>query len=223
MTALSPTIQPFGDSALLITFGEVIDVALNARVHALAAAVQTRRNAGDARWGVPVPAYSTLLAPYDAGAATYPIMLADIEKILRTGESGGAPPGGNETVEIAVRYGGADGPDLEEVAATKGLSPAELVALHTGTLYRVFMLGFAPGFAYLGPLPPELITSRRATPRPRVPAGSVAIAGTQTGVYPLATPGGWNLIGRTDAALWDPTHDPPTLLRPGQLVRFVPR
>jgi KipI family sensor histidine kinase inhibitor len=85
------------------------------------------------------------------------------------------------------------------------------------------MLGFAPGFAYLGPLPPQLVTPRRSTPRPRVPPGSVAIAGSQTGIYPLATPGGWHLLGRTDAPLWDPQRDPPALLRPGQFVRFVAR
>jgi KipI family sensor histidine kinase inhibitor len=100
-------------------------------------------------------------------------------------------------------------------------SPAEIIALHTGTVYRVYMLGFAPGFAYMGPLPPGLVTPRRPTPRPRVPAGSVGLAGAQTGIYPLATPGGWQILGRTDLVLWDPFRDPPALLRPGQEVRFV--
>jgi 5-oxoprolinase (ATP-hydrolysing) subunit B len=138
----------------------------------------------------------------------------------------GRPPGtrgsaGREIV-IPVAYGGSAGPDLAEVAARTGLGEDEVVRLHSSVDYRVLVVGFAPGFAYLGPLPDRLELPRRAEPRVRVPAGSVAIAGRQTGVYPLATPGGWHIVGRTDVRLWDPSADPPALLRPGDRVRFVP-
>ncbi len=232
----SPHLEPFGDSALLVTFGTTINVDLNARVHALAAALRQQAGHG-AGWGVPVPGYSSLLVPYDPEHWTYPQVLSRVEQTLAdiTSATPVAPTGGDATpvsrythhvapslIEISVYYGGAGGPDLAEVAAQTGLTEAQVVALHSKPLYRVFMLGFAPGFAYLGPLPVPLVLPRRATPRSRVPAGSVAIAGGQTGIYPLATPGGWHLIGRTDAPLWAADRDPPALLRPGAWVRFVP-
>jgi KipI family sensor histidine kinase inhibitor len=123
---------------------------------------------------------------------------------------------------VPVRYGGPDGPDLAEVAARTGHSEADVVRLHAAVEYRVFCVGFVPGFPYLGLVPEELALPRRATPRLRVPAGSVAIAGRQTGIYPADTPGGWHLIGRTDLPVWDPGREPPALLQPGARVRFVP-
>jgi inhibitor of KinA len=124
-------------------------------------------------------------------------------------------------IEIAVRYGGADGPDLLDVALQLDLTPDQVVALHTGQPYRVVMLGFAPGFPYIGPLPAALMLPRRATPRTAVPAGSVAIAAGMTGVYPQRLPGGWHLIGRTYAVLFDPHRSPPSLLQAGDQVQFV--
>ena len=121
-----------------------------------------------------------------------------------------------------VRYGGDGGPDLVEVAERLGLAPRQVVELHASVLYRVAILGFMPGFAYLGEVPEALRLARRETPRGRVPAGSVAIAGRQTAVYPAATPGGWHLIGHTDTLLWDIERDPPAILRPGDHVRFEP-
>ncbi len=233
-----PQLEPFGDSALLVTFGATMDVALNARVHALATALRAR--AGQASgWEVPVPGYSSLLVPYDPEQLTYPQVIDTVRTILaeivaRTGADSAtddptahgsrltAHGSAESPLDIPVCYGGAGGPDLADVAARAGLTEAAVVDLHSSTLYRVFMLGFAPGFAYLGPLPTPLVLPRRATPRPRVPAGSVAIAGGQTGIYPLATPGGWHLIGHTDALLWAAGRDPPALLRPGAWVRFVP-
>ncbi len=124
-------------------------------------------------------------------------------------------------IEIPVVYGGAAGPDLADVAAHTGLTPAEVVRRHSGAEYVVYLLGFLPGFAFMGGLPPELATPRRAEPRTAVPARSVGIGGEQTGIYPLVSPGGWQLIGRTRVELFDPTADEPTLLRPGDHVRFV--
>jgi KipI family sensor histidine kinase inhibitor len=134
----------------------------------------------------------------------------------------GAAPDVRPVIEIPTRYGGSDGPDLDDVARRLGRSPGEIVALHAGRVYVVYMLGFSPGFAYLGTLPQALEVPRRDVPRTTVPAGSVAIAGRQTGVYPTASPGGWNLLGRTDEVLWDPRRDPPATLAPGRRVRFVP-
>ena len=124
-------------------------------------------------------------------------------------------------VDIPVAYGGEEGPDLADVAAHCGLSPDEVVRRHGEAEYIVYFIGFQPGFAYLGGLDAALHTPRRAEPRVAVPAGSVGIGGAQTGIYPLATPGGWQLIGRTQLTLFDPKAEPPTLLAPGDRVRFV--
>jgi len=132
-----------------------------------------------------------------------------------------APPPSHE-VRIPVVYGGEAGPDLADVARHARLSPDEVIARHAGADYLVYFLGFQPGFAYLGGLPEELATPRLAKPRLAVPAGSVGIGGSQTGVYPAVTPGGWNLIGRSTVTLFDPSATPPTLLQPGDRVRFVP-
>jgi KipI family sensor histidine kinase inhibitor len=122
---------------------------------------------------------------------------------------------------VPAIYGGEFGPDLESVTEQLRLSPAEVVARHTASIQSVYMIGFAPGFAYVGDLPAELALPRRATPRERVPAGSVAIAGRQTGIYPRSTPGGWHLIARTPINLFDPARDPPAYLRPGDRVQFI--
>ncbi len=223
MTA--PQLDPYGDSALLAVLGDTLDLDTNLRVHALA-----ERLIGADIPGLipPVPAYASLLIPYDplrltaaeAAAAVHPLLAWAMNLSPTDLQSASRPPS-TAITEIPTRYGGDDGPDLQDVAARHGRPPEEIIALHTGTVYRVYMLGFAPGFAYMGPLPPDLVTPRRPTPRPRVPAGSVGIAGAQTGIYPLATPGGWQILGRTDLVLWDPFRDPPALLRPGQEVRFV--
>ena len=125
------------------------------------------------------------------------------------------------TIEIPVAYGGEQGPDLADVAAHTGFTPAEVVRRHAAGEYVVYLLGFLPGFAFMGGLPPELATPRRAEPRVAVPARSVGIGGAQTGVYPLVSPGGWQLIGRTSLEMFDPAAAEPTLLRPGDRVRFV--
>jgi KipI family sensor histidine kinase inhibitor len=137
--------------------------------------------------------------------------------------AGPAPDEGAEPILIPVRYGGEDGPDLEAVAAATGCGVSEVVSRHSAVTYRVTMMGFVPGFGYLWPLDERLRLPRRDVPRTRVPAGSVAIAGAQTAVYPATTPGGWHLLGRTDAVLCDFSRADPFLFEVGRSVRFVPR
>lgn len=218
-------IEPLGDAALLVTLGDRPDPTLTARAHALTDAIEAAR-AETAGLGRPVPAHASVLVPFDplaVDAEWVQAMLVDLVGRRPGTAAGTADRADHEPLEIAARYGGADGPDLEELAAVHDLRPDDVIELHAGASYRVLLLGFAPGFAYLGGLPPDLVTPRRATPRERVPAGSVAIAGDHSGVYPRSMPGGWNLIGRTDAILFDPAADPPSQLRPGRTVRFVPR
>ncbi len=217
---MADRIEPFGDAAVLLTLGDRIDTELAARAQAIAAAVDAARHAAPAI-GRPIAAHASVLVPFDPLAVEIEAVLGVVEVAAREAPLLRAPEP-RPPIEIAVRYGGADGPDLDAVAGLHDLRPNDVVDLHSAAIYTVLFLGFAPGFAYLGGLPERLVTPRRATPRPRVPAGSVGIAGAQTGVYPLAMPGGWHLIGRTGDRLWDETRPSPTLLRPGDRVRFVP-
>ncbi len=221
MTEPASTIAHLGDGALLVTFGDRIDPGLNDRAHDLAAAVELLR-AGDRRFGRAVPAYASVLVPFDPVAVEPEEARRIVAGLVDEAPLGAGPQGAGTLVEIPVRYGGDDGPDLAEVAALHGLRPDDVVELHAGTEYRVYFLGFAPGFAYMGPVPAQIATRRLDAPRQRIPAGSVGIAGEQTGVYPFALPGGWRIIGRTDVSLWDLQRDPPSLLRAGDRVRFVP-
>jgi inhibitor of KinA len=218
---------PLGDSALLIQLGDAIDAATHARVRAAFDALSALRLPGVTDI---VPAYTGVAVhyeplsyvdtshrgerptPYDIASRTLLDALAGLEA------AAAAPV---REVEIPVHYGGQDGPDLDHVARHTRLSASEVVALHAAGEYTVYMIGFTPGFPYLGGLAARLATPRRASPRQRVPAGSVGIAGSQTGVYPLETPGGWQIIGRTAERLFRPELDPPTLLRIGDRVRFV--
>jgi KipI family sensor histidine kinase inhibitor len=212
-----------GDAALLLELDAGIDDAATARVHALARAIAAQRPA----WARDVvPAYSSLAVFVDVDAlpeSNDP--LAEAERQLRTllqHAGADAIPADARCIDIPVRYGGEHGPDLQRVADHAGLSTTDVIARHAVAEYTVAMLGFAPGFPYLLGLDAALATPRLATPRTRVPAGSVAIGGAQTGLYPQPSPGGWNLIGRTDRVLFDPRRDPPALLAPGDRVRFVP-
>jgi KipI family sensor histidine kinase inhibitor len=226
-------IEPIGERAVLVMLGDRLDLVVNARARRLAAAVEAHR-ADDQRFGRSVPAAASVLVPFDplsigwAEAARIVAELAELAALADASAAGpsvtdGADPATSRPpVEIEVRYGGRDGPDLAAVAEIHGLSPDDIVELHAGSTWTVMFLGFAPGFAYLGPLPPELATARRATPRERVPDGSVAIGGDHTAVYPFSMPGGWQIIGRTDRAMWDLGRTQPNLLGPGDRVRFVP-
>ncbi len=204
---------PLTDSSLIIYLGEGIDVAVNHRVHGLAAVL-----AHDLLPGVTdiVPAYASLTVHYDPLILTY-AQTADWLSALAAAVAPALTRPGKQ-IEVPVVY---DGPDLDFVAAHCRLSVDEIIRLHTQTIYNVYMAGFLPGFAYLGKLPDALITPRLESPRMRVPAGSVAVAGAQTGIYPFDSPGGWRLIGRTALKPFDPQRTPPFLFAPGDMVRFV--
>jgi KipI family sensor histidine kinase inhibitor len=170
-----------------------------------------------------------VLVPFDPRSATGDEVSAIVRPLLPAGPDASAEAPDDALIRraprdqvVRVRYGGADGPDLEATASELGLTPADVVALHAGTPYEVLFLGFAPGFAYLGELPEALVVPRLATPRTHVPAGSVAIADAMTAVYPRPSPGGWRLLGRTDVVLFDASAVPPSRLQPGDRVRFEP-
>jgi inhibitor of KinA len=206
-----------GDSALVAEFDERIDPAINRRVIALAEALQR-----DAIRGVRdvVPTYRSVAVYFDPLRVDYTALIERLEQLAAApeGQSGVAAP----PVRIPVCYGGELGPDLAAVAAFAGVGADEVIALHCAATYRVFMLGFVAGFAYLGIVDSRIAMSRHSTPRVRVPAGSVGIAGVQTGVYPAETPGGWQLIGHTPLKPFDPDRAEPFLMKAGDAVQFYP-
>ncbi len=228
----TPVIEPLGESVLVLRFDERVDLALNARVHAVAAALRDAALPGVRDL---VPAYASLAIHYDPlawiTATTWRSHDDEAEPAssrlaARVGEIVARVTTVDEDdgrlVEVPVHYGGDDGPDLPELAAAAGLSVDDAIARHAAVTYRVAMLGFAPGFPYLLGLDAALHAPRLASPRTRVPAGSVAIGGAQTGIYPSALPGGWRLVGRTPLVLFDASRPSPALLRAGDRVRFVP-
>jgi KipI family sensor histidine kinase inhibitor len=208
-----PRIAPCGESALLVEFAPVISAAVNDRVHALA------ENLGEAP--VPgvietVPAYRSLLVCFDPRRIRFRklagLLKRRIPRIMRKA------PAGRTLFHIPVCYEGEFAPDMAEVAAHTGFTPAEIIERHTRPRYRIFMLGFLPGFPYLGGLDPALQTPRRKTPRTAVPRGAVGIGGNQTGIYPLASPGGWQLIGQTPVRPYDPRRLEPAASVPAASV-----
>jgi KipI family sensor histidine kinase inhibitor len=217
---VEPTIRwrvlPLGEAALLVE-GEPAGDLCNRAVIALSRKLDALSLPGVQP---AVPAVSSLLLPFEPLQTPAAALEQTIRQLLATLAVASDLP--ERVVEIPVRYGGADGPDLIDVARQLDITPRELVALHSTPIYRVLLIGFAPGFPYLGPLPPRLHLPRRSTPRTRVPAGSVAIAADMSGIYPAELPGGWHLLGRTEQQLFDPRAKPPTLLVPGDGVRFVP-
>jgi KipI family sensor histidine kinase inhibitor len=214
-------VRPHGDAAILVTFGDSIDPLINGRVHAASAAIRAMRGGG-MPWATPIPSYASELVGQDVRLVDFEDAVAALDALLAASPEPADEPEPQAIIQIPVRYGGEEGPDLDAAAEQAGLTPAQVVELHSSVVYRAYMLGFAPGFAYLGELPAELELPRRDTPRQRVPAGSVAIAGRQTAVYPLSTPGGWHLVGRTDVVVWDVQRSPPALIAAGDAVRFVP-
>lgn len=214
---MTPRTVATGDACLSIVLEETIDPRVNARCVALAAGVERRRLPGVRDV---VPAYHTVAVYFDPAEISRAALRSELERALEV-VAGGAPPDESAPVEIAVTYGGADGPDLASVAAFASCSEEDVVRLHAASVYRVYMLGFLPGFAYLGSVDRRIAMPRLDAPRLRVPAGSVGIAGAQTGIYPCETPGGWRIIGRTSARLFDPARREPSMLKAGDRVKFV--
>lgn len=212
MTAPRPRILPAGDQALTVEFGEVIDPSLNARVLEL-----DRKAAGLPGIVETIPTYRSLLVVYDPRVVGF-TQLGQAMIELSAGLTGEEATG---TVwEVPVCYGGEHGVDLEATAATHAITPDELVRRHMAPTYRVYMIGFLPGFAYLGGLDPSIATPRRVSPRLRTPPGSISIGGIQALVASLAAPSGWHLLGRTPMRNFEPAREPAVIIRPGDGVRF---
>jgi inhibitor of KinA len=222
----APRLYPLGDAAVVLELGQAIAPATQQLVQAFAKVLARHPPPGLREV---VPAFTTLTVYYDplalfalGAASPYEQMASALQRLLPAAQAALADHEPGPLVEIPVCYGGEFGPDLALVASHAQLSAAEVIARHAQPDYLVHMIGFAPGFPYLGGLDARLATPRRAQPRPRVPAGAVGIAGAQTGVYSLPTPGGWQLIGRTPLRLFDPSRARPSLLQAGDWLRFVP-
>jgi inhibitor of KinA len=218
MIRIPPRVSRYGDAALLVEYEAVLDADVNARVQA--AAETLRRQALPGVRDI-VPAIASLAIHVDPLAGSLEAVEAAVALDVGSPDDAIDSLAGSETHEIPVCYGGPFGPDLEAVAAWASCSTDEVAALHSTATYRVYMLGFLPGFAYLGCVNPRIAMPRHASPRLRVHAGSVGIAGEQTGIYPRDSPGGWQIIGRTPLVLFDVHRTPPARLRPGSAVRFV--
>lgn len=210
------TVTLSGDTLLLVQLEQTIDPLVNARVIALARRLQARLTHGVRDV---VPSYCAVGIHFDPLATDLAALERVVEEEWRQVDRDHVPLPGS-VLEIEVRYGGEDGPDLEAVAQWAECSPASVIEQHASGTYRVYMLGFVPGFCYMGRVDRRIAAPRRSVPRDRVPAGSVGIAGEQTGIYPIASPGGWQLIGRTSTVMFDASRDDPSLLHPGDLVRF---
>ncbi len=205
-----------GDSCIALHLADVIDPDVNARCIALAAMLEQRALPGVRDV---IPAYNSVTVHFDPRLTNGQRVGAELGRLAEAAPR--APQGDLRTIEIPVKYGGELGPDLAAVAEFAKCSQADVVRLHAGRPYRVYMLGFLPGFAYLGSVDARIAMPRLETPRVRVAAGSVGIAGEQTGIYPCDTPGGWRIIGRTSTRVFDATRAEPFLLKPGDHVKFV--
>ncbi|MGP4842726.1 5-oxoprolinase subunit PxpB [Marinobacter sp. 1Y8] len=207
-----------GVDTITLHFGDQIDVALVATIHKAAA---TLREALGERLLDTVPSYTTLLLRYDLMKDDLASLTVDLKSALDTvSTQSDGPTKTPEVVDVPVFYDARVGPDLASIAKRAGITVEDVIQRHTDQIYHVFAIGFAPGFAYLGQVADELAAPRLSTPRKKVPAGTLGIADTQTAIYPLTSPGGWNLIGRTPLTLFDPDRERPSLLEAGQQVRF---
>ncbi len=215
---MKPTISPVGDRAISIDFGQVIDPTINRHIRQTIERIKELQLDGIIEL---VPTYCALLVEYDAMLYSYSEICNIIEPTLEEGMTNTT----NElvtVVEVPTVYGGEFGPDLSFVASHNHLSEDEVVSIHSGTDYLVYMLGFIPGFTYLGGMDPRIATPRLSSPRTLIPAGSVGIAGEQTGTYPSDSPGGWQIIGRTPVTMYDMSKAQAALLNAGDYVRYVP-
>lgn len=215
---MKPTISPVGDRAISIDFGQVIDPTINRHIRQTIERIKELQLEGIIEL---VPTYCALLVEYDAMLYSYSEICNIIEPTLEEGMTNTT----NElvtVVEVPTVYGGEFGPDLSFVASHNHLSEDEVISIHSGTDYLVYMLGFIPGFTYLGGMDSRIATPRLSSPRTLIPAGSVGIAGEQTGTYPSDSPGGWQIIGRTPVTMYDMSKAQAALLKAGDYVRYVP-
>lgn len=206
-----------GDSSVLIEFGQEISPKINARITALVHLMKAQHIEGVTDM---IPAFASLLVNYDPRVISYSMLRERLEKLLKLEVSEEASAA--RVFEIPVCYGGEYGPDLQNIADHAGLTPQEVIDIHCSKDYLIYMLGFLPGFSYLGGLDERIHTPRLANPRIRIPAGSVGIGGSQTGIYPLDSPGGWQLLGLTPVKTYDPDREVPILFEAGDYIRFVP-
>ena len=211
----APVFRPMGDRSILVELGETISPEVNRRVQELMLQLQQARLPGVQEFA---PGYRSLLVVFDPLAISPAVLKTRITAAAAQPSSSGLPQA--KLITVPVFYGGDYGPDLEWVSGHLGIPTDEVIRLHTETVYRVYMIGFMPGYPYMGELPPALAVPRRSTPRTRVPKGSVGIAQRQTGIYPVESPGGWQIIGWTPIELFDPSRQLPSLLEMGDRVKF---
>lgn len=204
-----------GDTSVTVEFGNEISTEINGRIRAFQIAVNQKKIPGIVEM---VPTYRSVAVHYRPEVITYDALCAKLRELLGALDSIAIPPA--SVIEIPVLYGGEMGPDLAFVAEHSGKTEEEVIRIHTEPEYLIYMLGFTPGFPYLGGMSPEIATPRLKTPRVKIPGGSVGIAGSQTGAYPIDSPGGWQLIGRTPLNLYDAHREVPILLEAGQYVKF---
>ncbi|USK68783.1 5-oxoprolinase subunit PxpB [Peribacillus asahii] len=224
------TLSPLGDSAVVVTFGNEIQYDIHQKIKILMELLENEPFVGLVEC---VPAYTNLTVYYDPlvvfneqkyrdkeEISPYEVVCSNIKKKLQQMKTNKKMT--HRTISIPVCYGGEYGPDLEYVARYNHLTTDEVIRIHSSGEYLVYMIGFAPGFPFLGGLSEKIATPRRSSPRTAIPAGAVGIAGMQTGVYPISTPGGWQLIGQTPQKLFLPNENPPSLLQAGDIVKFYP-
>jgi inhibitor of KinA len=209
---------PFGDAALVIEFGDAISLEINQMVLSLDGAIRRAEIKGVEEL---VPTYRSLLVRFDPAKTSYEQLVFSVKDLEKTLKGSEVEVVGRRIV-VPVVYGGEYGPDLSRVAQVHGLTEEQVIRLHSGREYRVYMIGFVGGFPYLGEVTDEIATPRLETPRLKVAAGSVGIAEKQTGIYPSEAPGGWHIVGRTPIRLFDSKLEPPALLSPGDTVTFRP-
>ena len=210
-----PKIRIMGDRAVLVEMGEGIHPGINQKIRTLYSGIAARSIRGLIDL---VPSYRSLMVVFNPLVISLDSLKSQLNEIWNSLDEAQLPE--PRTVEMPVVYGGEYGPDLEWIADYHHISPQEVIRLHTQPVYQVYMIGFMPGYPYLGEVPDKIVTPRRKTPRTHVPAGSVGIAQRQTGIYPVASPGGWQIIGRTPVRLFNPREEPPCLIEMGDYVKF---
>ena len=206
-----------GDCAVTVEFGNEISEEINSRIRAYMSALEKSGIDGIIE---SVPTYRSVTVHYDPCTVRYENLIPKLKKIVDGIDVSALPEG--DVIEIPVLYGGEEGPDIQFVATHNNLSIKEVIDIHTSGLYLIYMLGFTPGFTYLGGMSDKIVTPRLKVPRVSIPAGSVGIADSQTGIYPLQSPGGWQLIGRTPVKMYDPERAEPILPKAGQYIKFYP-